>query len=316
MQYTDLLTIAIPVFERKDFFLESMESALNQTVKCKIIVIDNGSSHDLFRNICLTKEVDYYKNESNIGLFPNWNRCFELANTPYVMILGDDDILDPEYVSSFIDAKSKNKNIDLYFSDFEILDNKTKELKNHGHVFPFGYLPNGNKVVEYGIKHRLGFPIITSAILKEKFTGFYEEFHASNDWAWLYENVNNFSVYGENRKLLKYRSHQNNERRSIQTAINCQISIWYIYKILLSKNLNVNKELSFKLNNNIKVTSIWVISHIEKEYYNSIITSNNRYSVFLKNECEANLFYKQFLFVPLFFRLKIYKVIKKLNLIE
>ena len=45
MNYTDLLTIAMPVYERKDFFVEALESAIKQTIKCKIIVIDNCSSH-------------------------------------------------------------------------------------------------------------------------------------------------------------------------------------------------------------------------------------------------------------------------------
>lgn len=44
MNFTDLITIAIPCYERKEFFLFALESALNQTIKCKVIVVDNCSS--------------------------------------------------------------------------------------------------------------------------------------------------------------------------------------------------------------------------------------------------------------------------------
>ena len=46
--FTGLVTIAMPVYERKDFFREALDSALNQPVKCKVIVVDNCSSHDYF----------------------------------------------------------------------------------------------------------------------------------------------------------------------------------------------------------------------------------------------------------------------------
>ena len=35
-KYTNLLTISMPVFERKEFFIEALNSALNQTIKCNI----------------------------------------------------------------------------------------------------------------------------------------------------------------------------------------------------------------------------------------------------------------------------------------
>ena len=44
MSFTNLLTIALPCYERKEFFLEALDSALNQTVKCNIIVVDNCCS--------------------------------------------------------------------------------------------------------------------------------------------------------------------------------------------------------------------------------------------------------------------------------
>ena len=88
------LTITMPVFDRKEFFLDALNSALNQTVKCEILVIDNSSPHSYFKDICLEKGVKYIKNDTNIGLFPNWNKCMDTAETDYAMILQDDCTLE------------------------------------------------------------------------------------------------------------------------------------------------------------------------------------------------------------------------------
>ena len=39
------------------------------------------------------------RNEDNLGLTRNWSRCLELAQGPYVMVFGDDDLLDPGYLN-------------------------------------------------------------------------------------------------------------------------------------------------------------------------------------------------------------------------
>jgi hypothetical protein len=309
----DKLTIAIPVFERTEFFEEALYSLLNQSVKCRVVVVDNNSSHTSFEEICSKLNVDYYKNSANIGMFPNWNKCFELAKTEFVMILGDDDILDLNYVSIFQAALKKNSDIDIFFSDFELLDNNTKTIFNHGHTFPYGYMKNGEKIVEYGILYRLGFPVITSVIKKEKFSGFYNDFHASNDWAWIYENIEKMVVYGENAKLLKYRYHNNNDTKKPVTLVNCQISILYIYKKLLIKYLN-DSRFNLRLKENIRHTNLFIYNQVERDYYNSIINDKNRYSILLKED--YNFFIKFYLWIPLFMRKFAFRVISKLGIVK
>lgn len=309
----DNLTIAIPVFERTEFFEEALNSVLNQAVKCKVIVVDNNSSHTFFEEICGKFKVDYFKNSSNIGMFPNWNKCFELANTEFVMILGDDDILDLNYVSIFQAALKENSDLDIFFSDFELLDNDTKAISNHHHTFPSGYMKNGEKIIEYGILYRLGFPVITSVIRKSKFTGFYSDFHASNDWVWIYENIDKMVVYGEKTKLLKYRYHKSNDSKRPETLINCYISILYIYKKLLVKYKDDTKFIS-RLKDNISYTNLFIYSRVESDYYNSIIEHRNKYSILLKED--YNIFIKFFLLIPLKIRKFIFKLILKLGIVK
>ena len=315
--FSTLITIAIPVYERKEFFIEALESALNQTVKCKVLVVDNASSHNYFESVCKDKGILFYKNERNVGVFPNWNKCIQYADSEYVLILGDDDILDKDYVFNFLQAKKFHDDIDIFFSDFLILDNEKNILKNHKHILPFGYMSNGERVIEFGAKYRLGFPIISSAIRKSIFNGFFEEGHGSNDWAWLYGNVKNLVVYGETKKLLKYRQHKSNDSKNPETIIQVHLSIWYIYKVILPSFIDKNqKKISKKIVLSQRLSCFYLFTHIQKDFFKVLIKKNNRYSLFLKKEYNSNFILKCFILFPYNFRISIYKFLNRLKIIK
>ena len=45
-----------------------------------------------------TGKLRYYKNVQNIGLFGNWNRCFQLACGKWVVLLHDDDLIFDDFL--------------------------------------------------------------------------------------------------------------------------------------------------------------------------------------------------------------------------
>jgi GT2 family glycosyltransferase len=118
----DKITIAITAYERIDFFEEALDSALNQTIPCPIIVIDNASSHNKFEEIIFKKKspkITYIRNDSNIGIVGSSNRCIiELCQTEYLTILHDDDALHPNFIEHCLDVldstNEKNCCIDVY----------------------------------------------------------------------------------------------------------------------------------------------------------------------------------------------------------
>lgn len=221
---TDLVTIAIPVYERTDFFEEALKSALNQTIQCPILVMDNGSSHDWFKDICnqYPNRVEYHKNASNIGMYPNWNLCFKNSKTPFVMLLGDDDVLDLNYVKHFIEAKQNNPEIKVYYSDYQFLLWPQNELAEN----PYDNLWGGNTmkaIKQKAINSRLGFPSISCVIDKYLLLDhpFEENVHGSNDWFTIYHFDDDVKVYGEKIALVKYRKHQqaNTNDKAVQNLL-------------------------------------------------------------------------------------------------
>jgi glycosyltransferase involved in cell wall biosynthesis len=97
----DLFTIALPVFKRTDYIRKALDSAVNQTVKCRILLIDNNSPHDDFRTIVESYNnplIKYIKTSETVPQDENFNNCIRHCETPWLTILHDDDLLHCQYV--------------------------------------------------------------------------------------------------------------------------------------------------------------------------------------------------------------------------
>ena len=100
---TPWLSVVIPTFNRKCFFVDALESVLQQKAVSfcwEIIVVDNTPLDEKGSTPALTElrrigdsRVSYYHNRENIGSGYNWNRGVELARGEWVCFLHDDDVL-------------------------------------------------------------------------------------------------------------------------------------------------------------------------------------------------------------------------------
>ncbi len=309
MEYTDLLTIAMPVYNRKDYFQEALESAINQTVKCNIIVVDNCSPHNYFRDICKEKGITYYRNETNIGMLQNFNRCFEIAKTEYVQTLQDDDILDPNYVKSFLEAATKYPDIDIFFTDF--IKNTQSGKLPHSHILPFGYMKDGEKVIEYAIKYKLGFPYPSSSIRRKKFTGFYTKYNGSNDWVWIYGNADKLAFFGDSRVLYQFREHDNQDTNN--NNVSYQFTLPYIYDAILKE-----KTLDPKLKKIASQRTFWAFMQLgsaaQKKVINDFIEQDNIFSIYFRNKLQTNRMLRTIVVTPRGILNLLYKSFRKVGL--
>ncbi|MBN2272716.1 MAG: glycosyltransferase family 2 protein [Bacteroidales bacterium] len=97
----NLFTIALPVYKRTDYIRKALDSAVNQTVKCRILLIDNNSPHDDFKTIVESYNnplMKYVKTSETVPQDENFNNCIRYCETPWLTILHDDDILHCQYV--------------------------------------------------------------------------------------------------------------------------------------------------------------------------------------------------------------------------
>lgn len=129
----------IPTYQRPVFLKRVLKSVYGQihAPTYNVVVVDNDSRPNTETERYLVefgKEKDnlyYYKNEKNIGLFGNWNRCYQLARGEYCCILMDDDEVQPEYLYR-VDMVLKANKIDCLRVGSQILDkNNEKELERN-----------------------------------------------------------------------------------------------------------------------------------------------------------------------------------------
>lgn len=92
------VTIIVPCFNQADTLTEALDSALNQTVACEVICINDGST-DLTRQVLMEYE-DRVKviNQTNKGLPGARNTGIMNASGDWILPLDSDDVLEPNYV--------------------------------------------------------------------------------------------------------------------------------------------------------------------------------------------------------------------------
>lgn len=125
------LTIAIPTFQRPALLREAVDSALAQeNPECayEVIVVDNdpdpGSETELLMAGYQDPRLRYFRNGRNVGLFNNWNRCFQLARGDWVALLHDDDLLKPGYVNAMLAQLRRRPRAGAIMANFEVLDQR------------------------------------------------------------------------------------------------------------------------------------------------------------------------------------------------
>ena len=116
---TAKVTILIPTYRRPELLAQALRSARQQTApgeSYEILVVDNdptpGSETERLMEGMRAPNLRYIRNEENLGGYGNWNRGFHLAETEWVCLLHDDDLLLPSciervlYILSWFETSS------------------------------------------------------------------------------------------------------------------------------------------------------------------------------------------------------------------
>ncbi len=99
------LTIIIPTFNRWEVLAKTLENTLgNNWAGVPVVILDNDSDpagQELVLDVMAKHTAvpcRIQKNSVNIGGDGNIIRCIEVCETPYVLVLGDDDFLAQDYL--------------------------------------------------------------------------------------------------------------------------------------------------------------------------------------------------------------------------
>lgn len=126
-----MISVCIPTYNGAKYLEDCLDSVLSQTLEdIEILVVDDGST-DVTYNIleCYAardQRIRLYRNDQNLGLVGNWNRCIELARGEWVKFVFQDDLIAPTCLESMLAVSQPDTALVVCRRDF-LFDEATGE---------------------------------------------------------------------------------------------------------------------------------------------------------------------------------------------
>ena len=154
-EHRPLVSILIPNYNYVQYVERAVASAVAQTYpNVEIIVSDNCSTDGawelLNERFGTEPRVRLYRNATNIGLAPNFDRVLELARGHYVMWLSSDDFLYPTHVERLAARFSADPALDVVYGNayFAREDGIVYGVRAMQGQFPVDYVDARDELVE------------------------------------------------------------------------------------------------------------------------------------------------------------------------
>jgi glycosyltransferase involved in cell wall biosynthesis len=133
-------TVAIPVFNQRGFIERAVQSAMRQDAEPEVLVVDNASTDGTWEAVqkFAAGGVKLHRNPRNLGLFGNFNRCLELAASPYLRLLSGDDALPPDCLGKEIDLLQGHADVAMLSTRGEFVDAAGRSMGSFADELPRG----------------------------------------------------------------------------------------------------------------------------------------------------------------------------------
>lgn len=131
----------IPTRNSVRFLPETVQSVRQQQdVSFELVIVDNHSEDEteaLCRQLVLVDDrIRYFRNPSNIGMAPNWNRCLGLARSDLVKcLMADDVLLGTQALARQVECFRKSPSVVLSTSSRRLINDRGEDI---GDLCPLG----------------------------------------------------------------------------------------------------------------------------------------------------------------------------------
>jgi glycosyltransferase involved in cell wall biosynthesis len=126
------LDIALPFYGDVAFMKQAVQSILNQSdPNWRLVVVDDGYPDDSipgwFQSLGDTR-VEYQRNAMNLGANGNFQKCLGILSADYCLVMGADDLLEPNYVSCINQVLDLNPGIEMIHPGVKVIDENNFEI--------------------------------------------------------------------------------------------------------------------------------------------------------------------------------------------
>lgn len=218
MKVRPSLSVCIPVYNAGKYLEPAIESVLAQDYDdFELIVVDDNSKERTESTIEGFRDtrLRFMRNEENLGLPANWNRCIGLATGSYISIFHQDDLMLPSNLRKKIDVLNNNPEIGFVYSDIITIDDSGKIIGGH-----YIHQPDSDRIMPgsavFEMASRAGNPIACPSVIVrakcyEKLGVFDSHFPFATDLEMWLRIAGRYSIGYINEPLVAHRIHQSQE---------------------------------------------------------------------------------------------------------
>ena len=122
-----LVTIGIPVYNGAAYIAATLDSVLAQSHEHLEIIVSDNASTDRTPEILeeyaeRDSRIRLILNPTNLGAAPNYNRTFALARGEFFKWAAHDDLCEPTFISTCVEALRNDDRVVLAYPESEVID--------------------------------------------------------------------------------------------------------------------------------------------------------------------------------------------------
>ena len=126
------LDIALPFYGDVAFMKQTVQSILDQTdPQWRLIVVDDGYPDESIPGWFASlgdERIAYQRNTSNLGANGNFQKCLGLLTAEYCLVMGADDLLEPNFVECINKSIGTHPGISMIHPGVTVIDEKNEVI--------------------------------------------------------------------------------------------------------------------------------------------------------------------------------------------
>jgi len=178
------ISVCIPTYNYAHYIAPAIESVLNQRLTdFELIILDDCSkdnTEEAVSRFLNDKRVLFEKNERNLGLVANWNKCISMARGEYIkFVFADDMLASQEVLGLMAGILDSDPSVTLVASARHLIDSESRVIGVASH-FPPDFVADGTDVINRCLKeymNLIGEPTAVMFRRADGLMGFDKRYH-------------------------------------------------------------------------------------------------------------------------------------------
>jgi glycosyltransferase involved in cell wall biosynthesis len=210
----DKVSVCLPVFNGSRYLAEAIESVLAQSHEnIELLIVDDlsndGSDQIAEQYARKDGRVVYWRNQSNLGIFANYNECLRRVSGSFIKLFAQDDVLERDCCGRLLSELIAHENVALVTAARAVINENSEETAVERFFEQSVIIPGMQVIRDYvrTFAYRSGTP---SQVMYRKSAvgaGFDTRYTLSGDIQYFFAILESGDYMYLNEVLVKFRRH-------------------------------------------------------------------------------------------------------------